>query len=389
VAARDGESAWETALRAPFRVVFFPLRLLARGVEAGAGYIGPRYLEPKAQEPPKRGLSFGPSIIVGGPSDFGIGPSITWSGLPTADSKLLLAGSWSLSDRRRVRFLESIGARRPLGLRLGVHYDYRPDRAYYGIGNDASLSDRAYYRLETTNADAALLVGASPLRQVRFIGGYSAMSPRRGYNAAPLLEDAFAASSVPFEHQTTQELWYGIAGDLAVLDDDRDPSLGVHGRADLRRATGMKPGDPDYTQWRVEGRAYVPVFASRRVIAVRGVYEGIEPSGSETTDLPYYRLPKSGGTSTFAGYANDQFRDRRLLLARVEYRWAILKRMSAIAMYELGEVAPNAASFRLREAHASYGGGLRLGMADDSSLRFELAKSVEGMRVALTLGSDF
>ena len=389
VAAPDRERAWETVLRTPFRVVFFPLRLVARGVEAGAAYVGPRYLEPKPKKPPKRGLSLEPSLIIGGPSDFGIGPAVTYSGFPTADSKLLLAGSTSLSDRRRVRFLESIGTRRPVGFRLGVQYDYRPDRAYYGIGNSTRLSDRAYYRLETTNADGMLLLGASPLRQVRLVGGYSAMSPRRGYNATPLLEEAFPASSVPFQHQTTQELWYGVGGDLAVLDDDRDPSRGLHGRADLRRATGMKPGDPDYTQWRVEGRAYVPVFASRRVIAVRGIYEGIEPSGNETTDLPYYRLPKSGGTETFAGYANDRFRDRRLVLARAEYRWAILKRMSAVVMYELGEVAPNAASFRLREAHTSYGGGVRLGTADDSSVRFELAKSVEGMRIALTLGSDF
>src|SRR5262245_8825015 len=33
VAPRDHERRWETALRAPFRVAFLPLRLLARGLE--------------------------------------------------------------------------------------------------------------------------------------------------------------------------------------------------------------------------------------------------------------------------------------------------------------------------------------------------------------------
>jgi len=388
VAARDQERGWETVLRTPFRVVFLPLRLLGKGLEAGAAYVGPRYLEPTPKGPPKRGLSLAPYITPGGPNDFGVGPSITWIGFPTSGSKLQLAGSWSMSDRRHVRFSETIGDRRPVGFRLGVKYDYRPDRPYYGIGNDTPVSDLAYYRLETTDAEAALLLGASPLRQLRLVGGYSGMSPRGGYNAAPLLENVFASGSVPYERQTTQELWYGVAADLAALDDDRDPSRGVHGRADLRRATGMEDSAPDYTQWWVEGRAYVPVFASRRVIAVRGVYTGVEPSG-DAAALPYYRLAHSDGASSFAGYAPDRFRDRQLLLGRVEYRWAILHRMSAIAMYELGEVAPNAASFRLRDAHTSYGGGLRLGMSDDATMRLEFAKSVEGLRAALTLGSDF
>jgi outer membrane protein assembly factor BamA len=370
-------------------VVFLPLRLLAKGLETGAAYVGPRYLEPKPNRPPKQGLAMAPYITPGAPSDFGVGPSLTWIGFPTAGSKLQLAGSWSMSDRRHVRFIETIGDRRPVGLRLGVKYDYKPDRPYYGIGNDTPVSDLAYYRLETTNAEAAVLLGASPLRQLRLAGGYSSMSPRRGYNAAPLLEKVFATTEVPYQRQTTQELWYGVSADLAAIDDDRDPSRGVHGRVDLRRATGMESSAPDYTQWWVEGRAYVPVFASRRVIAVRGVYTGVEPSGGGATALPYYRLALSEGAASFAGYASGRFRDRQLLLARAEYRWTILHGMSAIALYELGEVAPSAASFRLRDAHTSYGGGLRLGMSDDSALRFELAKSVEGLHAVLTLGSDF
>src|SRR5262245_42051430 len=34
VAKRDSERPWETMLRTPFRVAFFPVRLVARGVEA-------------------------------------------------------------------------------------------------------------------------------------------------------------------------------------------------------------------------------------------------------------------------------------------------------------------------------------------------------------------
>jgi outer membrane protein assembly factor BamA len=173
-----------------------------------------------------------------------------------------------------------------------------------------------------------------------------------------------------------------------VLDDERDPSRGGHGRLDLRRAAGRRSSDPDYYQWRVEARTYVPLFAKRRVLAVRGVYAGVDPTGGTTT-LPFYRLPQSEGVSHFAGFAKERFRDRQLMLARIEYRWTILYRVSAIALYELGEVAPQVGAFTLRDAHRAYGGGLRLGLSDERTLRFELANSDEGLHVVLALGGDF
>src|SRR5215510_11955126 len=45
VAKRDGERPWETMLRTPFRVAFFPVRLVARGVEA-LGPIAERVAPP-------------------------------------------------------------------------------------------------------------------------------------------------------------------------------------------------------------------------------------------------------------------------------------------------------------------------------------------------------
>ena len=388
VAPPDHERRWEAALRAPFRVVFSPLRLLAAGLEAGGGYVGPRYFDPKPPRPRKRGPALAPYVTLGAVDDIGVGPALVWAGFPTADATLHLAGSWSAIDRRRVHFSEAIGDRRPVGFRLRADYDSKPNRRYYGIGNDTRKPDLSYYLLESTNSEAALLLGASPLRQLRIAGGYSSMSPRRGPHAAPRLEDVFAPASVPFEHRSTQELWYGVAADLAALDDGRDPSRGVHGRADLRRAAGLRAGDPDYDQWRLETRAYLPVFAKRRVIAVRGVYAGIEPRGA-TALLPFYRLAQSDGASRFAGYASERFRDRQLMLGRIEYRWAILYRMSALALYELSEVAPRAGSFGLRGAHRSCGGGLRLGLNDAATLRLEVAKSAEGLQAVLALGGDF
>jgi hypothetical protein len=243
--------------------------------------------------------------------------------------------------------------------------------------------------LVNTNVGAALALGASPLRQLHLAGGYSSITPGRGYNASPLLDDVFTPAEAPYAHLTTQELWFGATGRFAALDDGRDPSRGVDGRFDLRRAQGLRSIDPDYDQWRAEARTYVPVFAKRRVIAVRAIYAGVNPSGNNAVPLPFYRLMQSDGDLHFAAYDGGRFHDQQLMLARVEYRWLVIHRVYALALYEWGAVSPNAASFTLRDTHKSYGGGLRIGVSDESALRFELADSDEGLHAILALGGDF
>ncbi len=130
------------------------------------------------------------------------------------------------------------------------------------------------------------------------------------------------------------------------------------------------------------------MFAKRRVIALRGVYAGVDPTGSTST-LPYYRLASSDGALRFAGYPTGRFRDRQLALGRIEYRWTIVQRISAIALYELGAVAPRTSALALSTTHRSYGGGLRLGMSEGSAARLEIGKSTEGLEVNLQIGSDF
>src|SRR5512134_1286339 len=73
VAPPDHERGWETALRAPFRAVFYSLRLVDKGLEAGAGFVGPRVLEPKAKSP-AAGPVLAPHISLDAVNDIGVGP---------------------------------------------------------------------------------------------------------------------------------------------------------------------------------------------------------------------------------------------------------------------------------------------------------------------------
>src|SRR5262245_31031237 len=57
VAPPDRERTWETAVRTPFRIVFLPVRLVARGLEAAASFVGPKVAPSESNPKP------GPRVV--------------------------------------------------------------------------------------------------------------------------------------------------------------------------------------------------------------------------------------------------------------------------------------------------------------------------------------
>ena len=52
-------------------------------------------------------------------------------------------------------------------------------------------------------------------------------------------------------------------------------------------------------------------------------------------------------------------------------------------------MAPDAKAFTARAARWSYGGGVRYGLSEDATFRFEVAKSVEGLLANLAVERGF
>ncbi|HET9885908.1 MAG TPA: hypothetical protein VFR10_00240, partial [bacterium] len=161
VAPPDHEPGWETALRAPFRVAFYPLRLVARGVELGGGFAGDRLTRNSGKKPKqvKLSLRVDPSGLLDGDiNDIGIGPAVTILDVPVPGTILDANASWTLSGRRQARFV-GLYADRPVGFFTHVDYDYKPDRKFYGIGNDSQEENKSYYILEQTEINGGVLLG--------------------------------------------------------------------------------------------------------------------------------------------------------------------------------------------------------------------------------------
>jgi hypothetical protein len=377
VAERDETRTGEAILRAPFKVVAMPFRWLATGFGVGTGLV----LYPYVTNAP-----IYPFFDYGTTAGFegGLGlrtpksDSTGWTGS--------LGASISTKDHRRVMLEQRIGKKKAPILRLITGYQYAPNLPFYGIGNDTD-NDRVIYLAEEGLAEALVPIGSDPLRQVRLIAGYSNLSVRHGYDGAPSIEEEFHPAFVPFLLEKSEVLSYGVGGDLALLNNPVFPSRGVHGRAELRRNHGLGDTEIEYMQWHLEARGYVPVFADRRVIALRVVHQGVDPF-SGTRPVPYYRLPSSNDAGRFAAYSSDRFRDQKLLLGHLEYRWEIWDYAWAYLFTEWGAVAPTLDQFRFADGHESNGFGFRMGMTRFGAFSLELARGSDGVRIRFK-GGDF
>ncbi len=388
VAEPDHERTWETVLRTPFRVAFFPLRLIARGGEAAANALEKspqaRWLEPGS------GFKVRPAFSYSGTAGLGLGATVRWTEFAGRGSRFSTTGTWSLRDHRRVRSRILVGEGvSSFGFGADGVFDYRPNRRFYGIGNDAG-PDRTIYLRRDLTADGFLFAGRTSERRIRAFAGVSSMRIDAGYNGgtAPRAVEVFSPTEVPFLGQGSRAVHFGAAGDFALVDQIIDPSRGFHVRAENRRHQGMGALDRDWDDWRIEGRGYLPVLASRRVVAVRGVLRGIDPRGGDDP-IPFYRLAETTDEDRFAAYSSGRFRDHRLLLAHAEYRWVVWERLWAVALAQRGIVAGSNGAIRYDAMHESYGGGFRYQLDEGSVARFEVAQGSDGLKIYLDLKGDF
>jgi hypothetical protein len=388
VAEPDVERGWEKALRAPFRVGFYPVRLLARGSQAAVTF-GSQFIGYEPRLIPWLGVRAGPVFGISGTAGPSAGVAIR--GRSGLGARATLTGSWSTKDTRKIRLRAAITEPQvPVGVEVYGAYDYRPNRRFYGIGNETGPEEKTIYLRRENVGEASVFLGRDPYRRVRGIASLSDIEVGAGYRDAPRAQDVYDPAEVPFLTEGTQVFSYGAGGDLAVLDDVANPSWGIHVRGEARRFDSIDRHDLHYVSWYAESRAYLPVFASRRVIALRYVYEGVDPrSGSDP--VPFYRLPTSGDEARFAAFRSNRFLDRQLMLGHAEYRWIILPpyNLWAHVMGQLGSVAPEREAFTLRDAHASIGGGLRVRIGETTTARLEIARGDEGTRIHLDLKGDF
>jgi hypothetical protein len=390
VAENDHEPTGETILRAPFRVVFFPVKMLARGTESLASAIGPSLVSPPTLQPHYQPTNtIGPAFLFSGWAGLQGGLKWTHRYDPRGRTMLSLQGTYSTKDHRNLRLRQAFGRPSdPRAFTLEGRYGYQPTYRYYGIGNDNTSASRAIYLDEYGRGDAALRFGPRQRHSIQLLATILERSGRAGYNDSPGVQDVFSPEETEALFGSSRVAGLGVGADLGTIDNVRNPTRGIGARAIVRQMRSIDGGGLDYREWHLEARAYVPVFASRRVLAFRAVHENVDPM-DDSTPIPPRLYPDTDGDLRFAAYRSHQFRDRHLLIGQAEYRWIVWRKLWALGLAQLGEVANDSRNIRIADVHESYGGGLRYAFNDESIARFEVSKGTEGIFVNFSFRNSF
>lgn len=388
VAKPDHERTWETVLRTPFRVAFFPFRLMSWGIE-GAADLAEKHLpldEINAPPGPPHGFHVAPQASISSNEGLGLGLSMK-AALGSPENVARADAIWTTKDRRRARTTLLFGADRPIEYSLFGLYDHRPNRRFYGIGNDAGTT-RTIYLGREDRFEASVLTAPKAKATARGFVGLSDIDIGPGYNDTPRDIELFTPAEVPYLTRGSRVWYVGAGASWASLNTPNDPARGTQLFGEARHVMDADANDLTYEAYRIEGRGYLPVFSLRRVLAARAAFDGVNPA-SGSGPIPFYRLPYSNGLDRFSGYSGDRFRDKRLAILQAEYRWLIWSKLWAFALAERAAVAPSTGAFRWSSMHEAYGGGFRYRLTDTQTARLEVAKGNQGFDIDLNLEAPF
>ena len=262
--------------------------------------------------------------------------------------------------------------------------------AYYGAGPDSLEAQKSDYRMNGSNVvlygtvrSTRAVSVTSRIGWLSHIGLSSSTGP-----FDPDLPDTM--NQFPDEPGSRLERQPGFFhADLVIAADTRDHA-GYPTRGGLYRAAWASFNDRGtdtfgFERYEVEGAHFVPMFARRSVLAVRGW--GVFSTTADDREIPFYLLPSLGGHNTIRSYGNYRFHDRDLLVVNVESRWALMPHVDAALFVDAGNVAPRAGDLNL--ARTAYGAGCRLHTDATTLARFEVAKGHEGWQFMFRLNDPF
>ena len=336
-------------------------------------------------EPWRRGIF--PLLELGGPAGTSAGAVLYDNHLFGTDQQARLEGK--IGARNFFELRMQYERPRPLGagtrLNLEGNFFSEPrDRFYVGGMNSDRSADAARFAREQVDARVRLqykpegkrLGGAVEVRYEHIDarlneGGGQQLVGRPGLTATSLL-----TPRVDLDMDLTEGRPRTHSGTALGLQLDYTHAL----NGDRFR----------YGRYVAAIHQYVPVFIfpKTRRLALRAHLERVHPMWGGDA-VPFYQLPRLGGQRSLRGFVSDRFRGDGALFFTAEYRYPVWSRIDAMFFVDAGQVFDTFGDIAVRDFEATVGGGFHLLNNKGLSARFEVARSVEGTEVILTVRPAF
>jgi hypothetical protein len=291
--------------------------------------------------------------------------------------------SFSLSANKYQKYEAGLLARPtrrvPVALRLNVRYRNYREEEYYGLGPSSSKDKESNYRRE--EVDATVLVGAGPFGglDVGVLGGYLRSRTGAGTGGDDKSVDrVFHTREIPGFSESIEFWTTGFTAALDYRDSRGNPRSGVALLMDHTLYENTAGDAYSFQATSAEFQGYLPFLHKHRVIALRAFAS--EAKGMRGGTVPFHLLPYVGGGDTIRGFEEYRFRDGKLLLGNLEYRFEAFIGLDVALFGDFGQVGDEWSNFKTSEFKYSYGGGLRFNTAYSVFMRLDLGYGKEGTR---------
>lgn len=281
----------------------------------------------------------------------------------------------------------------PYGVALDLGWRADTRERFYGLGPSSSLENRSNYGFRGMFGAVTAYRSIARRGEVSLSAGMRQVKPEDGRLTSILYErDSIS------ERLSGEDLYglfesldlYDIVGSISYDWRERPSSPLGGGTVGLNvgYTFGEGKGDTTIGYLRVHGEAthYLELF-NGRVLGVSVIAEHVEPD--DGTRIPFYDLPKLGGSRLLRGYKTGRFRDFGFVSFAAEYRWPLLRKLDALLMTDHGRVFHDITQdFEFSNFRSSYGGGLRF-WNDAGHLALMVAKGTEEWSFYINFGDSF
>lgn len=278
----------------------------------------------------------------------------------------------------------------PLVLGSEWFYDRRTDLSYPGLGPDPTNDPRNTFRHDSLRVPAAYresrerwIVSAGLRLNASWELLASTSYKSRFVDAAPgssaPIDLVFVPDSLPGLEGRSRVTYTELASRMDTRESRGGPSegtlvetySGIYQEVDGKGFQGVGSG--------VRAAWFIPIVRVTNIIAPRIAIDTVFPLSSAPMTFGDYLTP-----SDFRGF--DSRRDHVTIVGSLDYRWTLMRFVSALLFQDVATVAPNLHSVSLNELHLASGFGLELHSSKTSLGRIAGAYSEGDYRIMLSIG---
>ena len=380
---------YETDRSVAYHILAAPAYVLhgvTRPIGWGVKYVERRFPELFEPKQPPRGVL--PLLEIGGPAGFLVGGALYDNQLFGSTHRARLEGLYGASDT-----FELQGEYQAPGLfgdntelAFVANFFSQPEDEFFLGGNSSAPSDESQFFREQFDATLRAAYRPGPLE----VSVDLLFEHVEAQEDTSTLGQRLIDANPPGFDQTLNSLTPRATLTLDFTRGAPRTHAGTKLSLQADYTHDLEGERFRYGRYVAQVEQYLPVaiFPNSRRLALRARLEQVEPL-FEGEAVPFYQLPRLGGSRTLRGYRFDRFRGDGSVLFSAEYRYPIWRLWDAVLFADGGQVFESFDQVAVSEFQWSYGGGIHLLSPKGLTFRFEVAHSEEGLQAILTVDPSF